>query len=62
LWDAIRFEWRDRATNAVALADPRGTLIEAFHVGRTLVPRVELMSPVQSLARLDEHRLLYMWR
>ena len=62
LWDEIRFEWRDRATNTVALADPRGTLIEAFHVGRTLVPRVELMSPVQSLARLDEHRLLYMWR
>jgi len=62
LWDAIRYEWRDRATNVVGLADPRGTLLEAFHVGRTLVPRVELMAPVRSPVRLDERRLLYMWR
>jgi predicted N-acetyltransferase YhbS len=62
LWDAIRFEWRDRATNVVALADTRGSLIEAFHVGRTFIPRVELMAPVQSPVRLDEGRLLYMWR
>ena len=62
LWDAIRFEWRDRATNVVALADTRGSLFEAFHVGRTLTPRLELMAPVQSPVRLDEDRLVYMWR
>ena len=62
LWDAIRFEWRDRANTVVGLADPRGSLIEAFHVGRSFVPRVELMAPIQSPVRLDEERLLYMWR
>jgi GNAT superfamily N-acetyltransferase len=62
LWDAIRFEWRDRTTNVIALADPRGSLIEAFHVGRSFMPRVELMAPVQSPVRLDEDQLLYMWR
>ena len=62
LWDAIRFEWRDRTTNVVGLADPRGTLLEALHVGRTFIPRVELMAPVRSPVRIDERRLLYMWR
>ncbi len=62
LWDAIRFEWRDRATNIVALADPRGSLIDAFPVGRTFAPRIELMAPVQSPILLDPNRLLYMWR
>ena len=27
LWDAIRFEWRDRATHVAGQADPRGSLI-----------------------------------
>ena len=62
VWETIRFEWRDRANTVVGLADPRGSLIEAFHVGRSLVPRIELMAPVQSPVRLDPDRLLYMWR
>lgn len=62
LWDAIRFEWRDRATHVACLADPRGSLIEVFHVGRTMMPRLELMVPVQSTVRFDVDRLVYMWR
>lgn len=62
VWDAIRFEWHDRANTVVALADPRGSLVASFHVGRSFVPTVELMAPVQSPVRLDEDRLLYMWR
>lgn len=62
VWDAIRYEWRDRATHVAALADPRGSLIDAFHVGRTLVPRVELMVPVRSPVPLDQARLVYAWR
>ena len=62
LWDAIRFEWHGRATNVGAVVDPRGSLIEAFHVGRTLAPRVELMAPVLSPVPLDPDRLLYLWR
>jgi hypothetical protein len=62
LWDAIRYEWRDRATHVAGIVDPRGSLIEAFHVGPTLVPRVQLMIPVQSPVPLDEDRLVYMWR
>ena len=62
VWEAIRFEWRDRATTVVGLADPRGSLIEAFHVGRTPAPRVELMAPVRSPVPLDPDRLCYLWR
>jgi predicted N-acetyltransferase YhbS len=62
LWDAIRYEWRDRATHVTAIADPRGSLIDAFHVGPTLAPRVELVIPVQSPVPLDEDRLVYLWR
>jgi GNAT superfamily N-acetyltransferase len=62
VWDAIRFEWRDRANTVLGLADPRGSLIEAFHVGRSFAPRVEVMAPIQSPVRLDPDRLLYMWR
>lgn len=62
VWDAIRFEWHDRANTVVGLADPRGSLIESFHVGWSFVPRVELMAPVRSRVRLDPDRLLYMWR
>jgi len=62
LWDAIRHEWHDRATNVVGLADPRSSLTEAFHVGRSFAPRIELMAPVRSPIPVDGGRLLYMWR
>jgi predicted N-acetyltransferase YhbS len=62
LWDAIRFEWRDRATHVAGQADPRGTLTDAFHVGPTLIPRVNIMIPVQSPVPLDEDRPVYLWR
>ena len=62
VWDAIRFEWHGRANTVVGLADPRGSLIEAFHVGRSFAPRVELMAPVQSPVPLNPNRLLYLWR
>ena len=62
LWDAVRSEWHDRANTVAAIADPRGSLIEAFHVGRSFAPRVELMAPVQSPVPLDPGRLLYIWR
>ena len=62
LWDAIRYEWRDRATNIASLADPRTSLVDVFQSGRTLMPRLELMVPVQSPVRLDEDRTIYAWR
>ncbi len=62
LWDAIRVEWHDRATNVVALADPRGSLIDAFHVGRSFAPKLQLMAPVMTASPVDPARLLYMWR
>jgi predicted N-acetyltransferase YhbS len=62
VWDAVRYEWHDRANTIVGLADPRGSLIEAFQVGRSLAPRLELMAPVQSPVPLDPDRLLYIWR
>jgi hypothetical protein len=62
LWDAIRYEWRDRATHFAAQADPRGGLIDIFRIGPTLVPRVNIMIPVQSPVRLDEDRPVYLWR
>lgn len=62
VWDAIRFEWHGRANTVVGIADPRGSLIDAFHVGISFAPRLPLMAPVQSPVRLDPDRLLYMWR
>jgi len=62
VWDAVRFEWHGRANTVVGLADPRGSLIEAFHVGRSFAPRVELMAPVRSPVALNPDRLLYLWR
>ena len=62
LWDAIRHEWRDRVTNIVGIADPRSTLIEAFHVGRSPAPRLQLMAPVRSPVPLDPDRPVAMWR
>lgn len=56
LWDAIRHEWRDRATSIVGIADPRSTLVEAFHVGRAPGPRLQLMAPVRSPMPLDLDR------
>jgi predicted N-acetyltransferase YhbS len=62
LWDAIRYEWRDRVTSVVGLADPRSTLMEAFHVGRGPGPRVELVVPVRSPVPIAPERLVYLWR
>jgi predicted N-acetyltransferase YhbS len=62
LWDAIRYEWRDRVTHVGGQADPRGSLIDAFHVGPTMIPRVEIMVPVLSPEPLDEDRPVYLWR
>lgn len=62
LWDALRYEWRDRATNVIAEADPRGSLPRMVHVGPTLIPRVQLMAPVQYGERLDPDRPIYVWR
>ena len=62
LWDAIRYEWRDRVTSVVGLADPRSTLVEAFAVGRMPGPRVELVVPVRSPVPIDAERLVYLWR
>ena len=62
LWDSIRYEWRDRATHFAGQADPRGTLTEVLRVGPTLVPRVNIMIPVQSRVPLEEDRPVYLWR
>ena len=61
LWDAIRVEWHGRATNVVAEVDPRGSLVEAFHVGRTMIPQPDLI-PVHSPVPLDGSRPVYVWR
>jgi predicted N-acetyltransferase YhbS len=62
LWDAIRHEWRDRATHAAGNADPRGPLFDMLHVGPTMIPKIRLMIPVQSPTPLDEARPIYVWR
>jgi predicted N-acetyltransferase YhbS len=62
LWDAIRYEWRDRATHVVAQGDPRSSLIVGLHVGPTIVPRVQIMIPVQSPEPVDESRPVCLWR
>jgi predicted N-acetyltransferase YhbS len=62
LWEAIRYEWRDRATHVACVTDPRGSLFGAFQVGFSLVPKVELMVPVRSPVAVDPDRLVYCWR
>jgi hypothetical protein len=62
LWDAIRAEWRGRATGVGAVVDPRGSLVEPFHVGRLPGPRVETMVAVRSPVPIAEDRLVYLWR
>ena len=62
LWDAIRHEWRERATHAAGQADPRGTLVEMFHIGRTVIPQIEILIPINSPIPLDERRPVYVWR
>jgi predicted N-acetyltransferase YhbS len=59
LWDAIRHEWRDRASHVSATVDPRGSLMEMLHVGPTLAPTIRVKVPVQSPVRIDEERLVY---
>ena len=36
--------------------------MDVLHVGPTLVPRVEIMIPVQSPVPLEEDRPVYLWR
>ena len=43
-------------------ADPRASLHEMVHAGPTLIPRVQLMVPVQYAERLDPDRPVYVWR
>jgi predicted N-acetyltransferase YhbS len=62
LWEAIRHEWRDRATHVGCVTDPRGSLIEAFHVGFSPAPKIQLMVPVRSPVPADPNRLVYYWR
>ncbi|HET9458321.1 MAG TPA: GNAT family N-acetyltransferase [Candidatus Limnocylindrales bacterium] len=62
LWDAIRHEWRDRATHVTGIADPRGSLGDLFVVGRSFGPRVALMVAIQAPVPLDESRPIYLWR
>jgi predicted N-acetyltransferase YhbS len=62
LWEAIRYEWRDRATHVAGQADPRGSLIDMFHVSFSMIPRVDIMVPVQGPAPFDESRPVYLWR
>jgi predicted N-acetyltransferase YhbS len=62
LWEAIRHEWRGRATTIVGPTDPRSTLFEAFPVGRLPGPRVELVVAVRSPTPIGDERLIYLWR
>ena len=62
LWDAIRYEWRDRATHVAGQADPRSELLEMFHIGRTMVPQIRIMIPVRSTIPISEERPIYVWR
>jgi predicted N-acetyltransferase YhbS len=62
LWDAVRYEWRDTATNVAASVDPGGTLVQAFASGRFLMPKVELLAPILSPVPFDRARPVYVWR
>jgi GNAT superfamily N-acetyltransferase len=62
LWDAIRFEWRDRVTHVAGQADPRGSLMNVLHIGRTIIPRLQVMVPLQGPIPVDENRPIYLWR
>jgi hypothetical protein len=62
LWDAIRFEWRDRATGVGALVDPRSSLLEALSIGRLPGPRIALSVAVRSPTPIADDRLIYLWR
>jgi hypothetical protein len=62
VWDAVRHEWRDRATNVVGLADPGGPLVDVLRAGFSFTPRIRLLVPVRSPVPLDETRPVYLWR
>jgi hypothetical protein len=62
LWDAIRHEWRGRATSVAAQVDPRSPLFEVLRVGRSFAPRIEIMVPVRSPVAIDERASVYLWR
>ena len=51
-----------RSRTNVTGDDPRASLHEMVHVGPTLIPRVQLMVPVQYAERLDPDRPVYVWR
>jgi GNAT superfamily N-acetyltransferase len=62
LWDAIRYEWSDRATHIAGNADARGPLAGMFRADRTPGPRVRLVAPIYSPTPIDESRPVYLAR
>ena len=62
LWDAIRWEWRDRATGVGAVIDPRSSLMTALPTGRLPGPRIELTVAIRSPVPIADDRLVYLWR
>jgi hypothetical protein len=62
LWDAIRAEWRGRATGVGALVDPRSSLKTALPIGHGPGPRIDLMVAIRSPVRIADDRLIYLWR
>jgi GNAT superfamily N-acetyltransferase len=62
LWDALRFEWSDRATHIAATADERGPLAKMVRPDRMPGPRIRLVVPIYSPTPVDETRPVYMAR
>ena len=62
LWNAIRYEWSDRATHIAGNADARGPLAEMFRADRMPGPRVRLVAPIYSPTPIDESRPVYLAR
>jgi predicted N-acetyltransferase YhbS len=62
LWDAIRWEWRDRCTSVTTIADPRGPMPVTLAGVSRFGPRIELRVPVRAPRPLDEAKPVYLWR
>lgn len=62
LWDAIRYEWRDRASHVAAVVDPRAPLADVIRTGPSLIPRIRLMVPVAGPVPIADSRLVYLAR
>jgi predicted N-acetyltransferase YhbS len=62
LWEAIRYEWRDRATHIAGNADERGPLAAVYRADRMPGPRIRLVAPISSPVPVDEARPIYMAR